>query len=391
MRIDNLGKFCTFSVIGTVALMPLLILPALIGVLVDESLMSESFAGWSASVNFAGGALVALVMAFRMHRLHQRKTAVLALALAMAGDLASGFATGSEAAFLAARFVAGVGAGAAYTIALAAFARFADVERGYGIFVTLQFIVSGIGLYVLPVYSPYLGTPGMFLLIAALDGLALLLVRHLPGRAAVSPRAAAQPSETAVLFAAATIFVLIGFALFEAANTAQFTYSERFGVSLSLTDPQVGSMLLIASLAGIPGAFAIVVVGDRYGRMQSLAFGIGIAVAGLLVLMFSRTFVPYLLGGALLGFSWAFCLPYIQGLGAALDPNGSALAAGSCASTVGGAAGPALAAMILVHGGYRWVFLVAVLLFVTALASFGLSNRALQKRNGETGHAASIS
>jgi MFS family permease len=184
MRIDNFARFCIFSIIGTVALLPLLILPAMIGVLVDESSMTESFAGWSASVNFAGGALVALAMAFRMHRLDLRRIAAIALALAMAGDIASGLAVNSDAGFLTARFLAGIGAGAAYTIALAAFARFADVERGYGIFVTLQFVVSGIGLYVLPVYSALLHTPGMFLLIAALDGFALLLVRHLPGRAA---------------------------------------------------------------------------------------------------------------------------------------------------------------------------------------------------------------
>jgi MFS family permease len=388
MRSADLARFCVFSVIGTIALLPLLILPALIGVLVDESAMSESFAGWSASVNFAGGALAALVMAFRMHRIDLRKTAVLALVLAVIGDVVSAFASGNQTAFLAARFVAGVGAGAAYTCALAAFARFSDVERGYGIFVTLQFIVSGIGLYVLPVYSALLHTSGMFLLIASLDGLALLLTWRLPGRATGSSAGPSQVSEMAVLTSAATVLALVGFALFEAANTAQFTYTERFGVSLSLTDRQIGLMLLVASLAGIPGAFAIVVVGDRFGRGASLTLGIGIAVAGLALLTGSSTFTPYLLGGSLLGFSWAFCLPYIQALGAALDPSGSALAAGSCASTIGGAAGPALAASILGEGSYRWVFLAAIAIFVVAWASFSLSNRMLEEHRVGSGRAA---
>ena len=42
--------------------MPLLILPAMIGVLVDEAGMSESFAGWSASSGAAGPGLAALLV-----------------------------------------------------------------------------------------------------------------------------------------------------------------------------------------------------------------------------------------------------------------------------------------------------------------------------------------
>ena len=78
MRIDNLKPFCIYSVIGTISILPLLILPAMIGILVDQSALSESFAGWSASVNFFGGALIAILMAFRMHRLDLRKTATFA-------------------------------------------------------------------------------------------------------------------------------------------------------------------------------------------------------------------------------------------------------------------------------------------------------------------------
>ena len=41
-------------------MMPLLVLPAMIGVLVDTADMSESFAGWSASIKLLGGTVVGL-------------------------------------------------------------------------------------------------------------------------------------------------------------------------------------------------------------------------------------------------------------------------------------------------------------------------------------------
>lgn len=44
MYIPDFKRFCVYSAIGTVAVMPLLVLPATTGVLVDESELSESFA-----------------------------------------------------------------------------------------------------------------------------------------------------------------------------------------------------------------------------------------------------------------------------------------------------------------------------------------------------------
>jgi predicted MFS family arabinose efflux permease len=389
MRIDNLKSFCIYSVIGTISILPLLVLPAMIGILVDQSALSESFAGWSASVNFSGGAVIAIVMAFRMHHLDLRKTATLALAIAALADVASGFTPQQATWFLAARFVAGIGAGAAYTAAVASFARFKNVDSGYGIFITLQFIVSGIGLYVLPVYSASVGVSGMFLLIAAMDVLALMLARYLPGKAIDSWVGPTPRSEFKVLLAAATLFGLLGFGLFEAANTAQFTYVERLGVSFMYSDQQVGIALLIASLIGIPGAFSIIFLGNRFGRTGPLAFGIGVAIAGLLILTSTQHLWSFLLGTSCLGFSWAFCLPYIQGLLASLDPNGSAVAAGSSTATIGGAAGPALAALIVVDGNYQRVLIFAIALFLVAFVCFFLAGRRAPESGSECDHGTS--
>ncbi len=79
------------------------------------------------------------------------------------------------------------------------------------------------------------------------------------------------------------------------------------------------------------------------------------------------------MAGCFLGFSWAFCLPFIQGTMASLDPNGSALAAGSSAAPIGGAVGPGLAAMVVGEGMYHHVILMAIILFLIAISCFVLS------------------
>jgi MFS family permease len=70
LSIPHLRRFVAFSIIGSVTLMPLLVLPAMIGVLVDNADMSDSSAGWSASTHFLASAVIGLVMSVRVHHLN---------------------------------------------------------------------------------------------------------------------------------------------------------------------------------------------------------------------------------------------------------------------------------------------------------------------------------
>ena len=375
MRIENFSRFAIFSAIGSVTLMPLLVLPAMIGVLVDQANMSETLAGWSASLNFLGAAILGLLMSLRVHHLNLRQVGTVALALACAADLASAFTAGPTVTFLVVRTIAGVVLGAAYVAAVSSFARYDGYERGFGVFVTLQFTISGLGLYLVPVFSDELGARGLFLLFAALDLLALILARHLPEKIAADKVHADSKSELHVLFTLVAILGILGFALFEAANNAQFTYIERFGVSLDVSEHRIGMSLMVASLIGIPGAFAIIVVGHRFGTLGPLALGLAIAITGQLILIGTETYFWYFVGGCFMGFSWAFSLPYIQSLLASLDRNGSAIAAGTSFSTFGSALGPGAAALVVGGGHYGNVFALSIVLFVAAFLCFYYSSR----------------
>lgn len=371
----QLRLYGKLSVIGVITLMPLLVLPALVGTLVDETVLTETQAGWSASLNFLGGALIAGLMALRMHHLDLRRVTVFGFLLAAAGDALSGFTTDHVTLFMVIRFLTGIGAGIAYTAVLGAFARLPEVDRGYAVFITLQFIVSGLGLFLLPVFSGVLGAKGMFLFIAALDVVGMWLCSSLPGKAVQTARAEGHRTELHVLLAWATILAALGFLVFEAANTAQFTYVERLGVALEFSDRQIGSSMLIASLAGIPGAFSIVMLGARFGRFAGLSFGFAVSIVGLMVMINAQTFLPYVIGSMMISFAWAFCLPYIQGLMASLDPNGSAVAAGSATSTIGGAIGPGLAALVIGSGVYQHIFMFAIGMLLFSLMCFFVSGR----------------
>ncbi|MEM6914546.1 MAG: MFS transporter [Pseudomonadota bacterium] len=372
-------RYLAFSTIGTIMLLPLLLLPGVVGVLVDEGGLSEVEAGWLSSLGSIGGAGISLLMAMRMHHIPPRPVAAVAIACAIVLDILSAYTVGPSFLFFALRVLSGLATTVAYVLVIAAFARFVSFERGYGLFVTLQFFVSGVGLYLLPVYSADIGASGLYLMFAAGGLLALGLSPSLPGKA---PRHYAgaerrttpkERGELGVLFSIASLAAIIGFGVYEMANNAQFTYTERYGVSIDLSDQAIGTTLLFASLLGIPGAFAIVAVGDRFGLVAPLACGVGLAAIGLLVLIATQTFTGYLVGNSLMGFSWAFCLPYIQAFLASLDRDGSALAGGSTASTLGAAVGPAIAATVIGGGGYSSVFVLSIAMFLVSIMLFVFS------------------
>jgi predicted MFS family arabinose efflux permease len=375
LGIPHIRQFAAFSVIGTVALMPLLVLPAMVGVLVDNAGMSDSSAGWSASANFLASAVVGLIMAVRVHHLNLRQVATFALAVAIVADLASASSAGESVAFFAARAASGCALGAAYVACVSSFARLDSYERGFGLYVTLQFIVSGLGLYVVPVYADQMGAAGLFAGFAILDGIALLMVRSLPSDKATETVKEDAGSELKVLLTASALLAVIGFAGFEAANNAQFTYVERFGVFLEIADHQIGFSLLIASLVGIPGAFSIVVIGQRFGTLGPLVFGMLISIAGLVILLNSNSYASYFLGSCFMGFSWAFCLPFIQSLLASIDRKGSAIAAGTSFSTFGSAVGPGIAAIVVAGEQYANVFRLSIGIFVVTLVAFFIADR----------------
>jgi len=375
----HLKRFSAFSIIGTITLMPLLVLPAMIGVLVDNAGMSEQWAGWSASANFLASAIVGLFIALRVHRLNLRALCTWALTIAIAADLASGFTAGSTMVFFAARIVAGIMLGVTYVAAVSSFARYDGFERGFGLYVTLQFIVSGLGLYVVPVYADQMGAMGLFGGFALLDFIALGFARFLPSEKADDSDNSESPNELKILLGLTAIMAILGFAAFEAANNAQFTYIERFGVFLGVSDQKIGVSLLIASLIGIPGAFSIVVIGQRFGTLGPLVFGITVAMAGLTTLLFANSYVAYFIGSCCMGFSWAFCLPFIQSFLATIDRKGSAIAAGTSLSTLGSAIGPGLAAVVVVDNAYGNVFLLSIGLFVITSLLFIMAAKTKRK------------
>ena len=355
-------RIMRLAVLGSISILPLLILPTMVGALVDYAGFSEARAGWAAAAGGAGGALAAIAIALRIRHLDPHRLAIVGLITLAVFDTASMFAAGaSYPLFLAARVLAGIGGAAAYAAVMASYAELPNSERGYGAFVMLQFTLSALGLYALPLLLPEIGVTGLFLGMAACALLGLTQVRPVVHRAAINN---GETIEIRMLVRPAAVLVMLGIGLFEAANNMHFTYADRIGIDRGLELTTVGEILGISTVIGIPAAFAVVWLGDRYGEAKPIAAALATAIAGLGLLLWSDSPVTYVTAMCLLSIAWAFGLPYFQAFEARLDPGGSVVVAGGFFTAAGAMLGPALAAMLVMPGEYSAVLGVAAGIYV---------------------------
>ena len=314
------------SIIGSVAVLPILILPSMVGSLVDYAGFTATEAGWVAAVGFAGSALGAMVVVLRIQHLDPRNLAVFGLLTLAVFDAAAMFVSQVPAwLFVTLRFLSGIGGAVVYAAVMAHVAATHEPERGYGIFMAFQFGISALGLYGLPLLLPHTGVAGMYFCLAAAASLSLLLRTSIMHREAAVEDAAI---EFHMLIKPAAILAMLGIGCYETANFMYFTYADRIGVGMGLPDYRVGEILGFASLLGIPSAMLVVWLGDRFGQLMPLLFAMLVAIVSLAWLLVPAGALTYVVSMSALGFAWAFGLPFFYAFEARLDPGGSVVVVG---------------------------------------------------------------
>lgn len=344
----NLRRTLLMAILGSVSLMPLLVLPVVVGGFVDYLTFTESEAGYLASAGFLGSAVAAIVISLRIHHLDLRRLAWIGLTVLILCDAVSIFAADLDTwAFVAVRFLSGAGGATAYAAVMGAYAGWKQPERAYGLFMSIQFLLSALGLFGLPWILDRGGVAAIFILFTALDVLALMFVTQIPGRDERPPVGSGPSLEWRVIAKPVALFCLAGIGLFEAANMANFTYSERIGYQFALDGAAIGTILGAATVLGIPAAFGVFLLGARFGLYVPIMLAVLTQIVALTLLLVGSTPPMYLTSMCLMSLGWAFALPYFQAIEARIDPRGSVVVAGGFATSLGDFLGPATAASLV--------------------------------------------
>ena len=368
MQFENFSRFFIFSIVGCLTMPGILFGPAMVGILVDHGSFSEEYAGWVMAYGSFGSAIALLVISGFIHRINLKQLSYVSLSLAVILDIYCSYIVAPDFYFLIIRFILGVMATIANIAVYTSIASLKNYERGYGLFVLMQYSLSGIGLYYLILYADFLGAQGLYLFLATLNFIALLMIRSFPDLKSEPSSNRDSISELKLIFTGVAFLAVVGFGIHEMSGVAQFTYIERIGVAISIEDQSLSNIMLVASLLGIPGSMVCIILGRKFGLLPPFLFGIFCCLLGMGLLLYTKTTLTYALRMCLIGFGWSIVLPYIQSHLASIDKKGSALAAGNALATLGGAAGAALGANLIgQNGNYNGLLQVSMLIYVFAI------------------------
>ena len=321
-KIDNFKSLSALSFIAVVTIYPVLTLPAMIGLLMDHAEMTSFSAGWVVAIGTFSTATAGFLMSMRIDRQNIKRLCRVALVIAILMDLISAFTANMIIVVFLVRILWGLAMGVAHASSISSIAHYENFKHGYGLYVGLQFIVSGLGLYLVPVYSDLIEVKGFFIAFVIMDLIALYLTKFLQNKSEIIDKNSDTNSVIFVKLSLPALLAILGFTLFEAANTSQFSYIERFGVASNLSEYQIGFALLVGSLLGIPGGLSIFLVGERFGLVKPLAFGILISVSALVLLLNFNSYPVYFKTSCMMGFRWTFFMPFIQSQLARIDRKG---------------------------------------------------------------------
>lgn len=359
-----------------------LVLPVFIGAVASDMGVSEQQLGFMASGIMTGSALSSILAVFWIRRVDWLQAAWISVGLLLVAHLGS-LLVEDFLSLLALQCIAGLGGGAAYSLALTALSDNEHPDRCFGYSIAAQVSFQVIGMLLLPTIIERYGLNGVLTVFASLAFTGLMLLRFFP-------RAGLEIAPTPIgdaLFRPRVLAALAGCFFFFFNVGALWTYVERMAVAAEFEPGYIGSALAVGVALGIPGALLAAWCGDRFSRVGPLAVGALGTVIALFLLQSGMSKLDYMLAVALYNFCWNFSLAFQYAAVNAADDTGRSVAAAPAFHGAGAAAGPGVAALFVTSSNFGAVNILAGAAVLLSFLMFVLSAKHGHKRDFSPGNA----
>ncbi|MEH6589463.1 MAG: MFS transporter [Halioglobus sp.] len=349
-----------------------LVLPMLVGQMIDYRGLNEGQAGLVASTYFATYLLSGASAFFWMNRVNWRTAGVVAYLLMVLGLLLAIFSE-NQLTLSMCFAVSGVGGGMLYALGVAVVSSTVDADRNFGwVLVAQQIVAAFLLLLIPPLITPLWDFAGTLSVLAIVAALLAISYRWIPlSRTVVSaPKDIVGSNNWPVRWA---LFAML---LHFTALSALWAFVDRLATHNGLSEEGIGSGLALSMFAGLAGALLVTRMAGHFGRKLPLWFAAGGFFAVCYGFHLEFGWGQFALLTALLSFVWNFVLAYQMGIVAGLDRDGRYAVLIPAAQACGAMLGPAAGGLIITTGGYSILLafaaagaLVATLIFLRLSAS----------------------
>lgn len=357
-----------------VGLLTLLMLPFLMGAMMDGLGLSEGTTGLILSVEFTLAMVSSLLISPYINRVPRRTVAIAGTLMAIAANILSAYIT-DVALLISVRAFAGFGAGLALAAGNSVIASAEDPDKTAGqvnvLFVVLMIVVMlGFGFI-----ADNFGLTGTYYGVAATYVLMLIMVVRLPQYVESSSDDSVDSSSVGKtravrLIGLVPIGMMITMFLFSMRDTMGWAFVEQIGVSLGYSTSEMGMILALQAFIALIGPLIVAKVGNKFGITIPVLIGIighGSITLGYLMASDSKFFYTAIV--LMNATAYFYALAYLTGLAASLDKEGRVVAATGSFIALGIAVGPAFAGQLIDLGGYglaAWSIIIVVALTVIA-------------------------
>lgn len=353
--IDSKRALAALAVSNTLGVLALYVIPLIVGATADGFRTSEGTAGIVSGWELGAMAAVSTLLAARYELLDLRRWTWIGALAYVIGSLLSLWSVteGQWEVFLVARGVLGAGEGILFAISSGLAAQTAQPDRTFSWYTGTHVAASLLCFWALPAAMEWLGPAGAFLAMTAVGLLAVPFLIWTPDSStARQPRSSESPER----FGMTVVLLLLSVGSLNLGLNTLFPFTERIGISIGLTIPEIGRILSWGAVLGIFGPITAGVLCTRTGRTLPLAFGAVTQVAGVLILVYATSHLLWGGGYVVSVTALMYFMPLLYGLVAFYDRTGRINAAAASMTAWTSAAGPLLAGLLLNAGGsYRMI------------------------------------
>ncbi|WP_156413727.1 MFS transporter [Lacimicrobium alkaliphilum] len=346
-----------------------ILMPLVVGAFSDSGAFSQQQVGFLTAADVAGILLSSMSAFFWVRRCHWQRWMQISLLLFIGMNLLTLF-TSLFPALLLVRFLAGIGCGIGYSIALAALGDRTNPDKAFGAMVTVQVVFGTVGFWVLPHITSVWGYQGLFQFFNLFLLLALILV-SISSPADENKKTQSLPPFGRIYLP--VLFVFLGVVAYYFAQGTVWAYLERIGVAAGLSVAEVGAILgwgfAISACGSVLAAKFVAMMGRNFSLWLTAVLQLGCLLA-LYLMAQPHIWLIYALATVVYQIFWSFIIPIMMGIFSDADKSGRLIVFCVTAFKVGLVIGPPVAAAVVSHFGVihvLWLGAVAIVLSVMLL------------------------
>jgi len=259
------------------------ILPILIGAIVDQLGLDRSMVGWITFSNIGGlalGGIAATLLIGKVRLLYLIRIGCIGLIIL---DLLSITCTTAEPLLLI-RFCSGIAGGILYSSSLASFSALEDSIKAFSIYVISYAAVSSVALFGLPYLIGVYGYEVGFCALA-LMGLISLFFSSVILEFESGLKAKDFSSLTSLFKNKYVIMGLLSYFLTQLGGGVMYTYIERIAQDAGRSSQVVGVVLSLSAIISAAAAFAVIKMENKYGQKWPMTIALLLMILSMVTIL----------------------------------------------------------------------------------------------------------